>query len=47
MIAFDWPDGIELEPDHLEVASVERADGSAVQVVKEIYGNSDGPSFRA
>lgn len=39
VIAVDWPDGVELEPDHVEVASVERADGAAVQVVKEIYGS--------
>jgi hypothetical protein len=33
----DWPGGVEVPPDHTELATVERADGAAVQVVKEIY----------
>jgi hypothetical protein len=33
----DWPGGVEIPPDHIEVASLERADGSDLQIVKEIY----------
>jgi hypothetical protein len=32
-----WPNGVELPPDNVEVASVERPDGTSMQVVKEIY----------
>jgi hypothetical protein len=37
IITVEWPGGIELAPEHTEIATVARADGEAVQVVKEIY----------
>ena len=39
-IEITWPGGVEVPPEHTEVASVERADGQAMQVVKEIYRSS-------
>ena len=32
-----WPSGVEIAPDITEVASVARPDGTAVDVLKEIY----------